>query len=277
MGLVANDLTAWNFTHQNLTNTVFSASTLTNTIFTDAIVNGTNFSKTTAHGFIASQLYSTASYSHKDLSRIQLVQDDLTTWNLAGQNLTEANFAGSILSHTNFAGADLRGAIGWNPGVTTLTHNTIQPDGFIAGLVLLPDEELIIRNYPLAITVSELATFTPTGILQFELHPDWTSQIQLDPGLTPSLGGILDLEFADGVDPSTLLGRTFHLFAWSDTLLSDNQFSALTSTPNLTWDHTHLYTTGEVTLVSVPEPASLAFFTLAAPALLRRKFRRRVS
>ena len=29
------------------------------------------------------------------------------------------------------------------------------------------------------------------------------------------LGGTLDLEFADGVDPSTLLGETFQLFNWS--------------------------------------------------------------
>ena len=76
-------------------------------------------------------------------------------------------------------------------------------------------------------------------------------------GLTPSLGGALDLELASGTDPSTLVGTTFQLFNWSSPLPASVQFSSFETTPGLSWDLTNLDATGTVTLTSDPEPSAL--------------------
>jgi len=148
---------------------------------------------------------------------------------------------------TNFSDADLRGAI-WSPFGTTITHNTIQPDGSIQGLALLAGEKLVIRNNPIAITVTTSATFDPTSTLQFLLDNNWTSPIGFTPGLTPALGGTLDLEFAPGVNLYSQVGHTFDLFNWTGVTPS----GAFTVSSPYQWNLSQLYTTGNVTLQSVP-------------------------
>jgi hypothetical protein len=96
------------------------------------------------------------------------------------------------------------------------------------------------------------------------MDADWTSPVGFDEALTPSLGGTLDLEFADGVDPSTLVGDTFQLFHWSGPLPAGDQFSAINTAPGLSWDLSNLYTTGAVTLNAVPEPSTLVMVATAA-------------
>ncbi len=97
----------------------------------------------------------------------------------------------------------------------------------------------------------------PASTLQFVLDQNWTSPVGFASGLTPSLSGALDLEFANGVDPSALVGDTFQLFNWSAPLPPDDQFSSFATAPGLTWDLSNLYTTGSVTLTAVPEPSAL--------------------
>jgi uncharacterized protein YjbI with pentapeptide repeats len=244
-------LTNANFTKSNLTNASFFgssdgvAATLTNTNFSGAMVKGVNFRQATSTGFTASQLYSTASYSSRDLTGIVLGGNDLTGWNFANQKLTSANFAGSALTNTNFTDADLRGASGWTPIDLTIVHNTIRPDGSIQSLALLSGETLVVNNNPIAIMITSSATLDPAATLKFLLDNHWTSPIGFSPGLTPTLAGTLDLEFAQGVDPASLLGQTVQLFHWNGPLSVANRFTTLKLPGGgLTWDTSQLYTAG---------------------------------
>jgi uncharacterized protein YjbI with pentapeptide repeats len=291
-------LTNVNFTNANLTNASLSGANLYNAVFTGAIIKGADFNATM--GFTASQLYSTASYASGDLTGIGLEHVGLNGWNFANQNLTNANFYGSALtnanftnanltdavfhwnllayhSNINFTGADLRGAIGWSPDSTTITHNTIRPDGSIQGLALLAGEKLVIRNNPLPITVTTSATMDPAATLQFLLEDKWTSPIGFNAGLTPTLGGTLDLELADAIDPKGLLGETFQLFSWNGSLPPGDQFAVITTEPGLTFDLSNLYSTGTVSLIAVPEPSPLLLAGLASLAtfglLVKRKLK----
>jgi hypothetical protein len=80
-------------------------------------------------------------------------------------------------------------------------------------------------------------------------------------GIPVTLGGTLEFTFADEVNPANQLGRTFDLFDWTDV----NPTGAFTVSSPYAWDLSNLYTTGEITLKSVPESACL---TLAAVALV---------
>ena len=106
----------------------------------------------------------------------------------------------------------------------------------------------------------------PAATLQFLLEDNWTSPIGFAPGLTPELGGTLDLELAAGVDPASLLGESFQLFDWNGALPVGDQFAMITTEPGLTFDISNLYSTGNVTLTAVPEPSSL-LLSLIAPGV----------
>ena len=152
-----------------------------------------------------------ANFSNANLTNADLGDSILTAANFTNTNLTNANLSNyqSNLTNANFTSADLRGAIGWSPAPATITHNTIQPYGSIQGLALLAGEKLVVRNNPIAITVNTSATFDPTSTLQFQLDSNWTSTIGFSPGLTPALGGTLQLTFADGVNaPANSDGRS---------------------------------------------------------------------
>ncbi|HEV3417205.1 MAG TPA: PEP-CTERM sorting domain-containing protein, partial [Pirellulales bacterium] len=181
---------------------------------------------------------------------------------------TNADLGFSTLTNANFSGADLRGATGWSPDVTAITHNAILPDGSIQGLALLAGEKLLVRNNPISITVATSATLDNAATLEFLLDANWTSPVGFSAGLNPSLGGTLDLEIASGVDPSTLVGDSFQLFNWNGPLPAGDQFSMITTEPGLNWDLSNLYSAGTVTLIAVPEPSALllASFGLAAVA-----------
>ena len=256
-----------NFTNADLTGAGLGRSTLTNANFSGAIISGAAFDETT--DFTANQLYSTASYASGNLTGISLGSVNLTGWNFANQNLstaylasanlTSANFTNanlananlydSTLNNANFSGADIGGAGGWSPVGTTITHNTIRPDGSIQGLSLLAGEKLVIRNNPIAITVTTSASFDPASTLEFLLESNWTSPVGFAAGLNPALGGNLDLEFATGVNFFSQVGHTFQLFNWTGI----NPSGTFTVASPLQWDLSQLYTTGNVTLLSVPE------------------------
>ena len=79
-------------------------------------------------------------------------------------------------------------------------------------------------------------------------------------GIPVTLGGTLELTFADDVNLASQLGRTFDLFDWTGV----NPTGAFAVSSPYAWDLSNLYTTGEVTLTAIPEPATLVLLMFAA-------------
>jgi uncharacterized protein YjbI with pentapeptide repeats len=275
------NLGGFNFTGKNLTNVSFESCTLSGAALTNATVKGVNFRSTTSLGFTQAQLASTASYKSHDLPGVNFSFDDLSGWNLSSQNLAGATFTGATLTNTNLADADLRGTTGFAAGSGTITKNAILANGSVHGLSLAAAETLVVRDHPTAVLVDTSASFNPSATLRLLIaDTNWTSAISFNAALTPALGGTLDLEFADGVNPSSLLGDSFTLFHWNAPLAGGNDFDSITTAAGVTWDTSALYTSGVVRLAAVPEPgttAALVTTTGAALApLVRRSARRRL-
>jgi hypothetical protein len=106
--------------------------------------------------------------------------------------------------------------------------------------------------------------------LVFDDNP-WDSLISFRSGIPLTLGGTLDLEFANGVDVGSQVGRTIHLFDWSRVSPS-GQF--VIGGPYL-WDASQLYSQGDVTLKAVPEPGTLFLSAIGLGAILGRRLARR--
>jgi uncharacterized protein YjbI with pentapeptide repeats len=296
------NLTNADLRQANLSNAFFFFATLTGADWTDSDVRATNFEGTTFNGFTAQQLYTTASYQAHDMTGINLAINDLSGWNFAGQNLTNAFFAaanltGANLSHANltnagfasrlpsatltdtdFTGADSRGAFGLDISASAITSNLIRPDGHIHGLVLDAGGLLVVRDYEdsrydpvrvIPITIDQHLAIGPGGTLRMVFEADaWDSTISFAPGIPVALGGTLELTFADDVNLSTQLGRTFDLFDWTG-VTPTGTFAV--SSP-YRWDLSNLYTTGEVTLTAIPEPRTFVlFFAGLGMCILRRR------
>ena len=104
----------------------------------------------------------------------------------------------------------------------------------------------------------------------------WGSTISFDAGIPVALGGTLDVAFAPGVDPASLLGEPIQLFNWSGvtpagqfTWQDDLSDQNGTYQEDYSWDISQLYTTGVIT--EVPEPASAGLILLGALTLLRTR------
>ena len=223
-----NEFAAGSFAGQNLTNANFGGATLTDADFTGAEVRGVSFDRYELCNFIIpcgltsgitlEQLYSTASYQERDLRGV--------------------------------SGLDLSNAI---------TTNLILPNGHIDGLEL-DSGRLVVRDYdgtydeiPIPITIDQRLAMGPGGTLRLVFEADdWDSTISFAPGIPVTLGGTLELAFTDDVNLASQVGRKFDLFDWT----GDNPSGAFAVSSPYTWDLSNLYTTGEVTLISVPEPVS---------------------
>jgi uncharacterized protein YjbI with pentapeptide repeats len=253
-------------------------------------------------GLTLAQLYSTASYQNHDLQGIGLGYNDLTGVNLAGQNLAGASFDGAVLNGANFTHANLiRGYLSWAKVtgadfsfadfrgammedvdlMPTTTRNTIMSDGHVAGLDLRSGDALVIRDvdpisfepppgllisgyyYPAIPVVIDNHLKMESGSALRLLIGDnlWDSVISFQPGIPVGISGTLDLEFADGVDVGGQVGRKIHLFDWSGV----SPAGTFTIGGPYTWDASQLYTSGDVTLTAVSEPAS---FVLILAGLL---------
>ena len=259
IGLRGNDLTGWDLSTQDLTNANFQKSTLLGTNLAGAFLSGADFSDTTSHGFTKEQLYSTASYQEKNLQRVNLDGNDLSGWNLRGQ--------------------DLRGSI-IGGGSQAILRNAIRAFGEVDGLDLTDGEQLIVRNF--RINDSNLGP-TRTGIIVYKqmmigelgkltmiLAPTvWQSTIYIQPDIAVLLDGTLELDFAPDVNLQSQVGRTIKLFAWSG--VSPTGTFAVESP--YTWDLSHLYTSGEVTLLAIPEPTNIALIYVSILGALRRPLR----
>jgi uncharacterized protein YjbI with pentapeptide repeats len=259
--LDSNNLVDTNFAGQNLTNASFSSATLTGADFTDANVQGANFGATTSKGFTLAQLYSTASYRAKNLSGVNLYSNNLAGGNFTRQNLTNTYFYGATLTGADFSGADARGAQ-YLDFTGTITTNLVRPNGHLDGLDLSAGGLLAVRDYhgdplqglgPIPITIDQHLAIGPGGVLQMLFDADhWDSTISFAPGIPAMLGGVLELTYAPGVNLAGEIGRTIDLFDWSGV----HPTGTFDVESPYTWDLSQLYTTGEVTLTAVPEPAS---------------------
>jgi hypothetical protein len=71
------------------------------------------------------------------------------------------------------------------------------------------------------------------------------------------------------VNLATQVGRTFDLFDWTGV----NPIGTFAVSSPYTWNLSNLYTTGDVTLIAVPEPASVALMWVGIVSLLRHRRR----
>jgi Asp-tRNA(Asn)/Glu-tRNA(Gln) amidotransferase A subunit family amidase/uncharacterized protein YjbI with pentapeptide repeats len=103
ISLEFNDLSGWDFSGQDLSDSELAFSTLQGADFSGATVLRSNLGG--AVGLTKEQLYSTASYQVKNLQGIGLYLDDLSNWDLSGQDLTGANLHTAVLTATNISGS----------------------------------------------------------------------------------------------------------------------------------------------------------------------------
>jgi len=224
--------------------------------------------------------------------------------------LVGANFEGANLQGADLRRADLRGATLTGADLTGAnTQNSILPDGTITGLNLQIGDILVIRNGG-RVTVHDEMVVEPGATIGLRLETSWDSTITVDlaetapmtlgdapvlislagvleeagggpsvayaaagTGATLDLGGTLDLRFANGVDPNQLVGQTYDLFDWKETLGAEH-FDQITTTPGFQWDLSDLYVGGTVKLTVTPEPATLALLGLGGLGVLLRRKRR---
>jgi uncharacterized protein YjbI with pentapeptide repeats len=301
------NLAGGDFAGLDLSSASFFGATLTDADLTGAQIRGADFtipSYSPAYGFgtliSLAQLYSMASYQAADLSGISLIGNNLTGGNFAGQNLTNASFTGARLTDADFTGAEIRGAwfnrSDFGTGLSLLQLystasyqardlrgvsgldiwgvNLILPNGQISGLDLEIGGLLALRDYdgapsyssrpPIPITIDQRMAMGPGGTLRMVFEADaWDSTISFAPGIPVTLGGTLELTFADDVNLASQVGRTLHVFNWADV----HPTGAFTVSSPYAWDLSHLYTTGEVTLLSVPEPGGFALAAVSAFSL----------
>jgi hypothetical protein len=117
--------------------------------------------------------------------------------------------------------------------------------------------------------VDEHLVMGPGGTLRMIFEADdWDSTISFAPGIPVTLGGTLELTFADNVNPASQLGRTFDLFNWTGV----NPTGAFAVYSPYAWDLSNLYTTGQVTLTAVPEPATIVLLAFAAAICVQRRY-----
>ncbi len=271
-----------NLSGANLTNADFTNSYLHAANLTNAIITGANLSN--ARVFM-SDIQTTWNYQNKNLSGIRFDGEYLGTLNLNGQNLSHGSFIGAILpttalANTDFSFADLRDAANWLPVSTTITHDTILPDGSIAGLTLAAGQILTIRSNsgPLGIppvNVNNFATFSLGATLAIEFNASGPSILLFSDNFIPSLGGTLQLNLAPGTDPATMVGKSYHFTVWRSTLPAGDQFASITSNlpAGYQWDTSQFYTEGTVTLNAAPEPETLLLAGVSAGGFLMRRRR----
>jgi uncharacterized protein YjbI with pentapeptide repeats len=292
VSFVGNYLNSANFAGQNLTNADFNAAKLTDADFTGAQVRGAYFGRpyisngNEGTGITSDQLYSTESYQSHDLPGITFDSIDLSGWSFARQNLANARFATTLLTGADFTAADMRGAEFADYLLFLADSNTmnmIRPVGNIDGLDLNSGALLVVRDDdigsyhnsswpPIPITVDQQLTMAPGGTLRMVFEADaWDSTISFAPGIPVTLGGTLELTFADAVNLATQLGRTFDLFDWTGV----NPIGTFAISSPFSWNLSELYTTGEITLTAIPEPASVAVSTAGVLALTHYPRRKR--
>jgi uncharacterized protein YjbI with pentapeptide repeats len=197
----------------------------------------------------------------------------------------------SKLTSADFTAADARGAqhLEYLDYFGATTTNLIQPNGHITGLVLDAGKLLVVADYdgdptrtdpvygtptplsPIPITIDQHLVMGPDGTLRMVFEADaWDSTISFAPGIPVTLGGTLELTFADDVNLATQVGRTFDLFNWT----SVTPAGAFNVSSPYRWDLSNLYTTGQVSLAAIPEPSTVILIALFLVIFLERRWTR---
>lgn len=263
--------TTASYLERDLSSTGLSNIFLAGADFAGFNLTGANFFGTVLTG---------ANLSGADARGVHFEDAILVGANLSAANLTNANFSfvsygtppydykspGANLSNANLSAADARGANFQSAKLTDAnTTNLIQPNGHIAGLSLNAGASLVVRDYdgntaaspttgPLPIVVDQHLAMDATGALRMILEADaWDSTISFAAGIPVTMGGTLELVFADGTNLASQVGRTFDLFDWTGV----SPTGAFVVGSPYSWNLSKLYTTGEVTLTAVPEPSAL--------------------
>ncbi len=263
------DLTNADLSYTGQNGTRFSQADLSNAIFDNAVINGAKFEN--AVNFTSQQLYSTASYISSNLSETIFNNYNISGWDMSEQNLTYAGFFFSNTTDTDFSRADMRKADFDQYMYSAIIDDTILPDGHINGLELGSGQSLPVRDFDgnLAITVDNKMILFSGSDIEFIFEDDtWGSKITLSENLPVILDGSITLAFAPGTDIKSLVGTTFDIFDWNGQLSINDAFNEIIS--DYIWNTDNLYSTGEVTLVAVPEPAAVLFL-LAGLGLVKKR------
>jgi CubicO group peptidase (beta-lactamase class C family) len=203
---------------------------------------------------------------------------------LSGRNLTMAYLIGADLSHADlgdywdritnhrrvatltdadFTDADVRGAKFTKYKYLTGTGITLAQLYATASYqahdltgIGLGGNNLTAGNFAgYNLTNADFGAAKLGGTLRMVFEADaWDSTISFAPGIPVTLGGTLELTFAADMNLASQVGRMFDLFDW----IGVTPTGAFVVNSPYRWDLTNLYTTGEVTLTAVPEPAILA-------------------
>ncbi len=307
--LSSNDLSGWDFSGMNLVIAGFHRATLTSANFAGANLTGADFPHATlVSADFAGATLSGASFHYATLTSANLAganvrsadfrEASLTSVNFTGANLISAKFQEATLTSVNLAGANLESARFHDAnllfcdlrGANVSDHQlelaasmkgTILPDGRIDGLPLAAEERLSVRDYngeaPIPVTIESVMSLDPAAALRMVfVDDDWGSTISFEPGIEVALDGSLELLFADGTEPADLIGATFDLFDWEGAVLSGQFDEQIVTEAGAVWDTTRLYTTGEVTLLAVPEPSTLMLAVCGVLGIILTRMRLRL-
>jgi uncharacterized protein YjbI with pentapeptide repeats len=288
ISLFWSNVSGWNFEDQSLVDADFQFGTLTNANFSGSNIRGANFGRSffaSGTGLSLTQLYSTASYQTLDLVGVSLRENDLTGANFVDQNLTNSDLYEAKITGANFDRADARGSslIFSFLNEPASSKNMIRSNGQVFGLDLASGETLLIRDYdadstrvrlipqPTRIQVRDQLMMSSGSVLRMLLEEDnWDSTIAFQPDIPATLGGSLELLFVPGVDVATQLGRRIRIFDWTG-VMPVGQFNVVSP---YSWDLSRLYSTGEVTLVAIPEPPCFLLAAIGLPVLWRLSSRK---
>jgi uncharacterized protein YjbI with pentapeptide repeats len=237
--LMQNDLAGWDFSGQNLQNAWFWKSNLA-----DADLQGST------------------------LTRANLFSSNLKGANLTGANLHSASLRyavlhaaildNTVLTDADLSSADARGSsLHFAAEAEFIAQNMIWSDGSIRGLELVESQSLPVRNFdnaqgggPFPIVVHDHMKLSD-GYLAFSFNTDpWRSTISFEPGIPVQIEGHLNLslDFDNGVDPTSQVGRTLDMFDWTG-VSPTGEFNGFLLY-RYDWDLSRFFTTGEVTLLA---------------------------
>ncbi len=262
-----NDLNGWSFHGQNM-----ARANLENSQLNSADLSRANLAKASLNGsWLLNANLTGANLANADLGYAVLANADFT-----GANLTNANLELADLANARLDFAETRGARSLRLGDAT-SRNAILPDGAIAGLNLAAGERLDVRNYlgdqPVPVTIQDQMMIENGGVLRiiFNAGP-WNSVVSFEPGIPVQLDGTLELTFAKNVDSFAQVGHKLRIFDWTG-VEPTGSFQIASPTHWMRWDTDELYTTGEVTLAQVPEPATWAIAIIGCTAMFVQRKR----
>ncbi len=234
-----SDLSSWNLSHQNLAGAKFENATMIGTNLQQANLN---------NAYLRNTNLTNADLRYADIDHAHLVGV-----NLAGANLSGLDFR--LLDEARIM--SMEAAILSN---TILRSNfSSDQDGDIKDLDLTAGKLLVVRNFPgsLIVVTDETAKIGEGGALRLLLddysyfNPIWGAA---------EVSGLatLQLAFAEGINVANQLGRTYYIsIDFIDAFMVESPY---------VWDLTNLYTTGEITLLAVPEPIALSLIGIGGAA-----------